>query len=142
MNKLLFATALLFASTSFADQLHNYDQVKSAVVAGKSIRIFIDFSKCATSSKNAHMPSYLGLYSPNEIAINDDAGYIAASLLHFTLNNPAFPSKPVYEFTRYTISNDNTVVMSDTPLNAGDFKPLNEKLTFTCKLDESARIYV
>jgi hypothetical protein len=141
MKKALCLITLLLSANSYAEQLHNYEQIKSATAEGKNIRIFVDYSKCTTSSGQKVMPSYSGAYTPNEVTINNDAGYIAASLLHFTMNNPQFPSKPVYEFIRYSISNDNSVVLTETVLNPVDYSPLTNKFTLNCKIDESTRIF-
>jgi hypothetical protein len=143
MKKLiLLPAALLLAANSFADQLHNFDQIKSAVMTGKAIHFVVDYSKCVSSVKNAAHVSYSGTFTPDAVAINNDAGYLATSLMHFTLNNPLFPAKPVYEFVRYTLHNDNTLTIADQALEAATYTPLtNGNMTYTCKIDESATIY-
>ena len=141
MKKLLCLTTLLFVSHCYAEQLHSYDQIKSAIAEGKNIRIYVDYSKCTTSSKQKSMPSYSGVYTPNSITINNDAGYIATSMLHFTLNHPQFLSKPVYEFLRYTITSDNSVVLTETVLNPVDYSPLSNKFVLNCKIDEGTKIF-
>ena len=142
MKRLLCLTTLLFASHCYADQLHNYEQIKSAIAEGKNIRIFVDYSKCTSSSKQKGMPNYSGAYTPNEITINNDAGYIAASILHFTMNHPQFPSKSVYEFLRYTISSDNSILLTETVVNPVDYSPLSAKFSLNCKIDDGTKIFV
>lgn len=143
MKKFILLSSLIFATNCFANPLQNFEQIKAAINEGKNVRIIIDYAKCSmtTGTKNTTMPSYTGAYTPNEIGINNDAGYVAASSMHFTLNNPQFPSKAIYEFVRYTISSDGSIAISLTNLDAANFTTLTGKMSFTCKMNESARIY-
>ena len=141
-----FLFSLLFVATSgFADELQHFDEIKSSVIVGKSIRIAIDFSQCTTSSssssKSATQDQYnIGVFSPNEIIVNSK-GQIASSLTHFTLNNPSFPSKPVFEFVRYTITSDDSVNVITQVLDATNYTPLSNKISFDCKINTAAKIY-
>ncbi len=141
MRKLLLLSLLLMVTNTFADELHNFDQVKSAVTTGKSIRIAIDFSKCSTE-KNSLLQDInnMGVFTPNEIVI-DKFGRISTSLMHFTLNDQIFPAKPVYQFLRYTMTSDNNVNLSFQVLDATNYSSLTDKVSFDCKLDAAAKVY-
>lgn len=89
-----------------------------------------------------NFPSYTTVYNPKELIINNDSGYMAASLMHFTLNDPQFPSKPVYGYARYTISRDGSVTLAFQTLDAINYSPLTDIYSYSCKLGESAKIYI
>lgn len=142
MKKILLLPLLFIVTNSVADELHNFDQVKSAVMTGKSIRIAIDFSKCSTAKKDATPFKYsIGVFTPNEIIVTNE-GNIAASLTHFTLNDTSVPGKPVYQFVRYTITDDNNIDVSSQLLDATNYASISDKSSFNCKIDTSAKIYV
>jgi hypothetical protein len=140
MKKLFLLASLLLTSTSFANELHHYNDVKAAVITGKTIHIAVDLSSCIASSKEMAQSTSIGVFTPNAIQVNNN--HIATSLTHFTLNNPNFPGKPVYEFVRYTITEDNNVNLTDQVLDAVNYAPLSPKISFNCKIDTSAKIYV
>lgn len=141
MKKIFLLPFLFIANNGFADELQRFDEIKSAVIAGKSIRITIDYSQCITSSKSTTKNKYnIGIFSPNEIIVNSK-GQIASSLTHFTLNNPEFPSKPVFEFVRYTVTSDDSVNVTAQILDATSYTPLANKTSFDCKINSAAKIY-
>ena len=132
---------LLFSTTVSADELPDFNQVKSAVLAGKSIRIAVHFPQCSGQANLAPIPvQNVGTFTPNEVAI-DKSGNIAASLTHFTLNNPDFLDKPVYEFVTYKILDANTVKLTIQVLDATNYQPLTSKFYFDCELRKGAKIY-
>jgi len=141
-KKLFLLSSLFIVTNTFAAELHNFDQVKSVVTTGKSIRISIDFTKC-TPEKNAVTQDTmnLGIFTPNEIIV-DSNGRIDASLMHFTLNDPNFPDKPIYQFVRYTLTSDNNVNLATQLLDATNYASLKDKVSFDCKIDTGAHIYV
>jgi hypothetical protein len=61
--------------------------------------------------------------------------------MHFTLNNPNFPKVPLYEFVRYTFTDDNNLNLSYQVLDAQNYSPLTEKASYICKLDVGVKIY-
>ena len=82
----------------------------------------------------------LGLFTPNEIIV-DTNGRIDASLKHFTLSDPNFPNKPIYQFVRYTLTSDNNVNLITQLLDAVNYADLEHKVSFDCKIDVGAKIY-
>ena len=139
MKKLVLISFLFIATNSFAGELHNFSEIKSAVTTGKSIHIATDFVKCSTSKKEALLSAHVGVFTPNEIQVIDT--HIATSFMHFTLNNPSFPDVPVYEFVRYTITDDNNLNLSYQALDARNYAPLTKKASFNCKIDMGVKIY-
>lgn len=142
MRKYVPLVCLFLAANGFAQELHNFDQIKSAITTGKLIRIAVDFSQCSPANKENFLAKYpFAVFTPNEVVINND-GNIAASLMHFTLNDPNFPAKPVYQFIRYTITADNNVTLSAQVLDAVNYTPITNKFSFNCKIDTGSKIYV
>jgi len=138
-NLVLLFTGLLVLNTAEAIPLHNFNDVKLAVSTGKTIHIAINSAKCSNATKlNDSMN--IGLFTPNEMAVLDT--HIDTSLTHFTLNDPFFPGKAVYEFETYSITADNTVNLTDQVLDAVSYAALTDKFSFVCKIDDGADIYV
>lgn len=141
MKKLLILSLLLSSTNIFAAELSNYEEIKSAVVNGKTIRIAINFDQCTTISKATnHVNFGLGIFSPNEIII-DREDHIDASLLHFTMNDPHLPGKSIYQYARYTITQDNIIKLETKALDAATFTPLTDGFTFNCKIATAAKVY-
>lgn len=141
MKKLLCFATLLLASTGFASQLHSYDQIKSAVTDGKLIRIYFDYTKCSPSSKQLTLPNNAAVYTPNAMSINT-AGDIGSYVLYFTMNDPRYPNKAVYQHGKIAISTDNYITLSVSVLNAADFTLLDRDNTLRCKIDDSAKVFI
>lgn len=139
MKKRSLLFLLLAATNSFADTLHNFSEVKSAIIRGKAIHIITELEKCASSQKETSQVTWVGAFTPNEIQIVDT--HIATSFMHFTLNNPRFPDASIYEFVRYKFADDNTLNLSYQVLDAHNYSPLTEKKNFICKIDVGVKIY-
>jgi hypothetical protein len=139
MKSFLYGVALLTSSLCFANQLHNFDQVTSVVRNGKLIRIFIDYTKCSKNN-NIVIPNNAAVYTPNALAWTAE-GKIGAYLLYFTTKDPRYPAKPVYQYIRYLLSNDNTVKLTFSVFNAADYAVLEEESSIICKIDNGAIIF-
>lgn len=134
MKKLTLLVSFLISTNSIAGELHNFNEIKTAIVTGKTINIAVDFSKCTASNKGVAPSITIGVFTPNSIVVTDR---IATSLTHFTLNN----EKPVYEFVRYTITDDNSVNVTEEVLDAVKYTPTSDKISFNCKLETAAKIF-
>ncbi|KTD53619.1 VirK protein [Legionella santicrucis] len=140
MKKLvLWALMVLMASTGFAHSLQHFKDVQKAVLKGKHVHFVVDFLKCAGPTPLKMDPLLVGLVSFHEIAMTQDK--LAASSNHFTLNDPQFINQPVYEFARYTLTNDDQMTISMQVLDAKDYSLLTDKVTYKCKLGESVKVY-
>jgi hypothetical protein len=141
LKKFICFTTLFLGSTSFADQLHNYEQIKSAVSEGKLIRILVDYEKCTAISAQKMVGNHYAVFTPNAIAISND-GHIGTYILYFTLKDPHYPSKAVYQHGSYIISKDNSLAITFTTLNAADYTQLGTSVNINCKIDDSAKVFV
>lgn len=135
---LLSSLTIFIFNTSFADELHHYDQIKNAALTGKTIHITVDFTQCASSNAVTQIDNF-GVFTPNAMLVAND--HIATSLNHFTINSPSFPNKPVYEFVTYRITTNDEINITAQTLDAVNYAPLNNKTTYNCKLDASAKIF-
>lgn len=140
MKKLICLAMLFFTSSAFSRQLHNFDEIKTAVADGKLIRIYIDYTACSSSSKLATLPNIAAVYTPNAMAINSE-GDIGTYVLYFTMKDPRYPSRPVYQYGRYVISRDNSVTLNFSVLNAADFTKLKGDDTLNCKLNTGVNVF-
>lgn len=142
MKKYFLLLEMLLITNAYSEQLQTYSQIRDAVSSGKQVRIYTDLSNCTGDHNQQNEPNFSNVYTPNEIIINNQAGYMTASLMHFTLNHPQFSGQPVYEFTRYMLANTGELTLSMTALNAANYSPIAAKITFHCKMNESARFYI
>jgi hypothetical protein len=137
MKKSIFLVSCLLAGSSFATSLSTYEAIKDAVEAGHQIRIGVDFARCTGSDNPLGMRK--AFYTPNEIVTNVD--YVSASLTHYTLNDPAFPGQPVYQFAGYKFYPDNALVMTVQVLAAANHVPMAEKVIMRCALGAGVTVY-
>lgn len=139
MLKKLIALSLLAGSTQlYAHELHDYAQIKSAIISGKTIHMVFDYSKCTPA--DANHAQYMGTFTPNEMLIKND-NYITTSLLHFTLSNPDVNYRPIYEFNKYVITMDNNLTWTHQILDAPTYTPMGDKTTTTCQIDAGVKFY-
>lgn len=138
MKKLILFASLLIATNGIADKLHHFNDIKTAAMTGKAIHITINFSKCSASNKTIPQNENVAVFTPNTIMITDR---IATGFNHFTLNNPTFPGRPVYEFVRYTITDDDNVNLTSQVLDAVNYSAISDKYSFNCKLGNGAKVY-
>ena len=149
MKKLLLLSALFISTNSFALQpLTTFNEIKTALITGQKLRIVFDIAQCTFPpstkpvDKQAAGLAGVGAYTPNEIFFDGTANLIAASLPHFTLNDPRYLNRPVYDFDRYTITPDNNITVINRVLDATNYAILGNSFSFTCKLGVAAVIYI
>lgn len=130
---------LIYSSFGIAEQLHDFNQVKSAVAEGKLIRILVDYTKC--SSAKEFVANNAAIFTPNAMAMSVD-GTIGSYILYFTMKDPRYPGKGVFQYGRYILSNENTVKLIFRTLNAADYTPLDKEESMTCKIDDGAQIFI
>lgn len=140
MKKILYLLPLSMAANCFAGQLHNYDQIINAVSKGKYVRLFMNYQKCTLQKGLNKVPNHFAVFTPNAMAV-DDEGNIGTYLLYFTMNDPQYPSKPVYQYIKFKISTNNNLQMTLADLNPADYSPLGFEQTINCKIDEGVLIY-
>lgn len=139
MKKVMLLASLLFiSSNSFSDELHNFNEIKASAMTGKPLHIAVDVLKCSPSNASTETFS-IASFTPDTLQIMN--GSIATSFTHFTLNNPSFLDKPVYEFVRYTMSDDNNLNLIIQVLDAVNYTSLSGKFTLNCKIGSAARFY-
>lgn len=138
MKKLILIPFLFISTHVFAHQLHHFSDLKKALAKGHLIRIAVDFAACSASEKGS--PSFhLGLFTPNAIQVMDSR--IVTSLTHFTIGNAKFPDLPIYEFIKYTLTDNDNLNLSHQILDARNYSALSEKFSMDCKIGAGVKIY-
>ncbi len=132
--------SLFFVSTCFSEQLHDFTQIKSAVTDGKSIRIFVDYTKCSLP-KEGIVPNNAAVFTPNAMALTAD-GKIGAYILYFTRKDPRYPNTSVYQYLTYLLANDNTLKLTFSVLSPKDYVPLEDETSIKCKIDDGVNIFI
>lgn len=141
MKKSLLITTLFLSAQTFAGTLPSYDLVKATILEGKSVRIVVNFKACAHAEQKQIVPSLnIGLYTPNEMMI-DINGNILASLDHFTLNDPHFNNKPVYQHVRYKLDANGTLTLTSQTLDALTYQTLSPIHEYKCQIPDSVTFY-
>lgn len=144
MKKLAGFALLCIATTGFAAELTTYEAIQTAILAGNTIRIALDFNQCSMpipyDFANKNFDFSIGVFSPNEIIVKKD-DHISASLLHFTRNDRHMPGKSVYQFATYKITKENGVTLTTEVLDPVNFKTLSPGFTFQCPLHIAAKVY-
>jgi hypothetical protein len=140
MKKLIFLSLLAMTSQLHAQELKDYDQIQAHLEKGDVIHIKVDFSQCTSNGVRRLQSAPVAVYTPDAVQIANDN--IATSLQHFTLDNPTYPGKAVYEFIRYTFTNDNVLTLTNQTLDATNYSPLGDPMTMVCKLRAGAQVFV
>jgi hypothetical protein len=136
MEKFFVLFSLFLTANSIAAQLHNYSDIKSALLNGKKIHILVDLSKCPLTPHPAD--DNYSVYTPNETSITPDR--IAASVTHFTLLSSQ-GDKPVYDFIRYNIASTNQVTLTHAILDAASYQFVEQKHSVDCMIDNGVTIF-
>lgn len=139
MKKILALSLIFAASNCIANELTNFEQIKSAVTTGKTVHITINFKQCTNPTKNISQPMMIGIFTPDKITVTDT--HIATAFMHFTLNDPKYPDQPFYEYARYTINTNNEVNLSMQTIYAPNFSLVGKKISFNCKIGDGAKFY-
>lgn len=141
MKKLILLVGALAATTTFAKDLKDYKQIRASVTTGKLVRIATDLTKCtATKAKVFDDSINFGVYTPNEIIINNNED-IVASLNHFTHRDHNFPNKAVIQSIQYVISPNNNVTLNVQIIDALVYQPLTDPMAYNCQLNTAAKVY-
>jgi hypothetical protein len=140
MKKLILFFLLFITPYSFAEELHNYNDIRTSIINGKKIRIVMELSQCSNSNNLAHSTMNIGVFTPNAMQVTND--HIVTSFIHFTLNNPKFAGTPVYEYVTYTLYTDNNMKVTEQVLEPALHSPITDLYSFKCKLDAGVKIYL
>ena len=139
MKKLIFCASMALFGNGFCHTLSDFNAIKSAAIKGNTIHMAVDFLACDGPSQPLLDPVLIGVITPDLLAITQDK--IATSTNHFTLNDPSFSGKPVYEFVRYTFTSDNNLEIWMQVLDAKSFSKLSDKYTYQCKNGQGVKVY-
>jgi hypothetical protein len=136
MKKILFCLLLALPSLDvFADELKNFDELKSAIQNGKTIKLVFLLNKCEPSREKV----LTAVSSPTSFMLFDDR--ISTSVLRFTRNEPRYLGKSIFEFFTYTFSQDNHMLLRLDFLNAPDYALLGNAPELNCVIGSSVKIF-
>jgi hypothetical protein len=144
MKKWLLLALLVTSTPSFALELWNYWEVKSAAMAGKQLHFVVNLLKCTAHTSNMPLTdgTAIAIYTPNEMDVMSD--HMATSVTHFTLQkqpDPTQPPVPVYEFARYTLTPDDNMNIAVWILDV-NHNVTPSHMTFDCKINDAAKVYM
>ena len=156
MKKLVLFFSLIIATTSYAVQLHNYADIKSAISTGQSIKILVYPNRCKET--HARGNRFFMLYSDKSEIMskksNDDQfieyvpdkffggqfGIMTTNVIF--LKDPA--GQPRYVWNTFEIVVDNHLEWSVELLQAPDYKSSEDpkdKWSANCKIDVGFKVF-
>jgi hypothetical protein len=138
MKKSITLATALFAMNCHATELHHFVDIQSAATAGKSIHIAVHLAKCTTTKKE-YAPELIGVFTPREMIVMHEK--IATSFTHFTLNAPGLQNIPVYQHVRNIFTADDMLTLTSINLDARNYAPLSDEVTYQCKLDAGVKVF-
>lgn len=141
MKKFTLLASLFLATPIFANQLHNYTAIKTAVSNGKLLRIVIDYTKCdASNLMHMTVGNHDAIFTPNEMTITNEGG-VGGMILYFTMKDPQYPAKAIYQYIRYAITPENTLKLYATALDAVNYAELGDEGNMSCQIDTAYKVF-
>ncbi len=120
----------------FADPIHSYQELTSAMREGDRFVILVDLQQC---TGKAGMP--MGYLAPKAMMLVPAKETIPERVLTSDLHFTDHSGKPTYEYVKYTFNVDNTVVIQTTFYDPQDFKAIGSAHTMNCSLGRGVKIY-
>lgn len=128
MKKLV---ALFLVLTAFLEgaQVCSYQELVSAMRAGKRFTILVDHNK----GMGYFAPSNMVLVPASETVLER----VATSHLHFS----DYPGFPLYEYVKYTFYSDNSATLQMSTYNAQNFNPIGDPRTLNFSIGTGIQIH-
>lgn len=120
---LILIVALIPIRAVFGEPIHSFEELKSALCAGKQFVFIGDFKEC---TGDAGMP--VGYFTPASMMLVGER--IITSHLHFT----DYLGYPAYEYVKYTFTSDNSVCVQTTIYDARNFIVQGIPHTVSCTI--------
>jgi hypothetical protein len=121
---------------AMADEATDAAALQKAVLAGTSIAVTLDLSRCRAQDSGQAGPSLRGVQHVDAFLILAD-GTIAFSTTHFTLR----PDKtPVDEFTSFRVHPDGSAEIRTSFLNPATFA-VSQEAAFGCAIGKSVTFH-
>ena len=120
----------------FAAPIHSYQELTSAMRSGNRFVILLDLQQCTEKSG---MP--MGYLTPTAMMLipakETTLERVVTSFLHFTDHL----GDPTYEYVKFTLNSDNTVMIQTTFYDPQNFKPIGTAHTINCSMGKGIEIY-
>jgi hypothetical protein len=137
-TKLLWLLCALFTCYAHANELKNFDELKSAIQTGHSIRFVIFLNECQSDSDD-HGKILTALSSPTSFMIVNNQ--ISTSVLRFTRNEPSYKERSIFEFFTYKFNDDNSMLLHVQTLDAPSYSPLGTARERNCVIGSSVKLF-
>ena len=116
----------------------HFKQVAHAVSHGRALHVVIDSDKCKSNVQTSS-EMLVSIHPKSTLLVKGKR--VAFSNMHFTTHHPRHLGSPVYQFTKYSLNEDDTFTIKTEALNPTSFETLGEAVELTCKLNHGVRIY-
>lgn len=136
---LSYSLPILVAFHAHADELKNFDELKSAIQNGQNINIMVLIDQCQSNKNSPDPTAVIGTFRPASFMIVKDQ--ISASELHFTRNHPSYKKKSIFEFVTYKFRENNSLTLQTQVLKAENYAPLGKESTLNCSIASSVKLF-
>ena len=100
-----------------AAQIHSYQELKSAILAGNRFVILVNMQEC--SGKGG-----FGYFAPKAMMLLPPRDKFLERVLTSDLHFSNYSGSPTYEYVKYTFNSDNTVTIDTSFYEPNDFKSI------------------
>lgn len=119
-----------------AAPIRSFPELKSAIRAGNRFVMLLDLQQCTGKTG---MP--MGYLTPNAMmlipATESTPERVVTSHLHFTDHS----GNPTYEYVKFTLNSDGTVMIRTTFYDPQNFKPIGTPHTINCLMGKGLEIH-
>ncbi|WP_392537427.1 VirK family protein [Legionella sp. 227] len=137
MIKMIISALLISSSVVHAEQLTTFTDIADSISQGKKITLVMNIQECNAEKLSSN--SIIASVQPNAFLVIDN-NRIAASVKHFTLDNPLARGNPVFEFVKYNINSDGSVSIKKTVMNANNYQQL-ASFQIECALNKGFKAF-
>lgn len=143
MSKIKLISLCIFSLITLelfaAKQLNNFAEVQDAVLSGSSINLVTELGLCKTNSHVLDKDSFVSV-KLDKIKLTQNKK-LTASSLHYTLNNPRYKNKPVYEHMVYKVFADGYAVLTYSPILDNPSQQPEFITTIHCQLNNGIKLF-
>ncbi|MCM2291858.1 VirK family protein [Allorhizobium sp. BGMRC 0089] len=133
-----FGLALIPMAAQASSPLPTSEALSTALMAGETVNVVVDLGKCRTETDPPRPGAMKGGLRISSFLERPDHS-ISFSDDHLTITSK--DKKPIYQFVRYTVKPDNTVIYSMKILSVPEYKSEGGVFAYRCKLGDGVRFF-
>lgn len=137
MKKILVFIAAWMACSAYAHELKTFAEAAQAIEQeGKIPHVVIDAKACENAQQ---FGDSLASILPDAVMVID-GNRITGTHRHFTLDQPLMKGVPIFINSKFTISQDDNVLLKFTLMRASDYTKIKE-MEINCQFGKGVRLF-